>query len=168
MMSKSSSESQVTTVEQAIDQAIALEHEAEAIYRRWQEAFADYPPIVSLWEEYADEERRHAQILEGIRQRLPAEQRKRPAGNNLCEALRMAHALLERQSQNPETVGEALEVAVTIESSEINSVLAMVVEHFAPDLAGEMIHAQLREHVARLETRLQSLDQPTRNLKAVW
>ena len=65
-------------------------------------------------------------------------------------------------------MGEALEVAVTIENSEINSVLGLVVEHFAPDLAGEMIHAQLREHVARLETRLQSLDSSTRNLKAVW
>jgi len=121
-----------------------------------------------LWEEYADEERHHAQLLASIRQRLPAGQREQPAGSDLCEALRTAHAILKRQSRKPETVGEALEVAVTIENSEINSVLGLVVEHFAPDLAGEMIHAQLREHVARLETRLQSLDSSTRNLKAVW
>lgn len=158
----------VITWEDILQQAVQLEREAEALYRRWGEAFAAYPPVAFLWQEYAEEESRHACLLEDVLTRLPAAQRRQPADKGMEEAIRRARAVLTRHSARPTTFGEALESASEIENSEINAVLELLVQHFAPEITQEMIHAQLREHIAKMDEHVRSLDKTTLGLEAVW
>lgn len=83
-------ETDVVTIEAVIQQAIQLEREAESLYARWQRAFASYPPIALLWQEYAEEEAEHARLLEDILAHLPVEQRRQPAARDITEAMQRA------------------------------------------------------------------------------
>lgn len=161
-------ETDVVTIEAVTQQAIQLEREAESLYARWQRAFASYPPIALLWQEYAEEEAEHARLLEDILAHLPVEQRRQPAARDITEAMQRAQAVLDRHFSPPATLGEALELASEIENSEINAVLELLVQHFAPEMTQAMIHAQLREHIAKIDERMRSLEKTTLGLKAVW
>ncbi len=161
-------ETNIVTVEEVIQQAIRLEREAELLYARWQSAFASYPPITLLWQEYAEEEAQHACLLEDIRARLPVEQRRRSANKEMVDAVQRAQAALSRHSLRPATVGEALVIASEIENSEINAVLELLVRRFAPERAQAMIHASLREHIAKMEESMRSLEHTILGLEAVW
>lgn len=158
----------VITLEDILQRAIQLERDAESLYRRWSEAFAAYPPIALLWQEYAEEETYHARLLEEILARFPMEQRRQPADQEMIETMRRAQAVLKRSSLQPATLSEALEIASEVENSEINAVLELLVERFAPEVTREMIHAQLQEHITKMDEHMRSLEKTTLGLKANW
>lgn len=141
------------TVNEVFRQAIRLEKRSRAFYTRWQRQFASLPVVALLWKEYAQDEASHARLLAQIRLHLTPSQREQEADPEVVEAILRAQSRLQRLSQRKvETFSDALEIAEEVEYSEMNSVLEFLVSHFAPELWEEMIHAQLREHVGRLNS----------------
>ena len=67
------------TIAQLFDLAIAAERFGESLYRGLAARFAHNPEVADFWQTYAEEEVRHAQWLEQIRQAASPEVLATPA-----------------------------------------------------------------------------------------
>ena len=139
------------TVAELFDIAIFLEEAGEGVYRHWQEIFAHHPQATAFWKEYHEEEIQHAGLLRKIKAGLSPEQLAEPADMAVYQSAIETRQNLKYIKKDVDSLDEALELAVQYENSEINTILEFLVTHFSEEEATkEMVHAQMRKHVEKL------------------
>ncbi len=140
------------SVQTLFEYAIAAEHYAEEIYRRFECLFAADPQVAAFWQRYATEEMGHTRWLERLLTKLPPETRDAPAD---FEKLEMARHMIKTPLANAlaevETLEDAYRLAHELESSEINTIFEFLLFTFADDpQATQFARHQLSDHATRL------------------
>jgi rubrerythrin len=62
------------TVAQAFEVAISAEKAAEKLFQGLEAKFANHQDVAAFWKQYASDEAKHAEWLEGLQARLTTEQ----------------------------------------------------------------------------------------------
>lgn len=142
------------TVADHFELAIQGEYAALELYNGLIRKFAGYPDVVALWRIFAAEEVEHARALEKIFAALPPEQLAAPADPDMFHAAQEAQRVsvpdLLAQVHNLE---DAYQLVTELENSETNAVFEFLITHFeSNEEVSTFVLAQLREHIARLQT----------------
>ena len=143
----------MSTVAHLFSLAIAAEHAAAARYHELAARFAHVPEAAAFWEEYAADEMAHAQVLERLRNELPAEKLTAAADPEyLRQARRSAAMDINQQLSAISTLEDAYQLAHELEHSETNTVFEFLITHLgATQQAHPFLRSQLSEHVAKIE-----------------
>lgn len=140
------------TIDQLFQLAIAGEKAAERIYQGLERKFAPYPELGQFWARYASDEATHARRLEQIRARLAPEQLAQPADPRMVDqARKIAQTPVEDILKGVQNLGQAYDLAQTMEEGETNSIFAFLVSDF--DVASQsraFLQSQLHDHIARI------------------
>ncbi|MEW6401913.1 MAG: ferritin family protein [Chloroflexota bacterium] len=138
------------TISELFTVSLQLEREAHIIYSKWAKAFAAYPEIASFWLQYAQEELRHAKLLEKARSSLSPEQLMSGTG---VSSFLTTFDLLQNLKQFEEKIinlEDAYQFAKKMEHSEINTLFEFLVSR---SLLFEMSEVSdgISHHIDRLE-----------------
>jgi hypothetical protein len=134
--------------------AIAAERAAETLYRGFQAQFAHHPAAADFWAAYADEEVKHAQCLERIRDTQSPEQLAAPAHPRVLQQSRQALAFsVDDALAEIETLEDAYQLANELESAETNAIFDFLITNFSTDKKAQaFMRTQLKDHVTQLTT----------------
>ena len=134
--------------------AISLEKKAEAFYLTLSIKFSNHPDVSQFWQGMMKDEIYHAQVLQKTLDSLSEETRLLPVdvvGFNYNDSdLKMLSSLC--LGQNINNLEDALDIAYTLESSEINSKVTSLAKKFMkPDEMRYFVLLVLEKHVSKLE-----------------
>ncbi len=128
---------------------IRLEERAARLYSRFYQRFRAYPPVAAAWWDMAMDEYAHAGILRAVQELVdPA----RPGGE-LAARVRPLVGILracERRGAGAVSLRTALDLAVTIETSELDQIGNEVVRSLRQDVP-EMAQKAFGTHDAHLQ-----------------
>lgn len=135
---------------------VQLEERAARLYCRFYQRFRAYPAVAEGWWDMAMDEYGHAGILQAVRELLdPA----RPAGE-LAARVRPLPRILrdcERRGTGAISLRTALDLAVTIETSELDQIGNEVIRSLRQDLP-EMAQKAFGTHDAHLQRLTRAVD----------
>jgi rubrerythrin len=140
------------TVAQAFEMAISAERAAERLYQGLAAKFAHREDVAAFWRQFVSDEATHAELLEGIRAQLPAEQLSEPADPHAVELFQIVVALsVETELLRVENMQDAYELASEMENGETNAIFRFLVDNFEMNRqVRHFLHAQLDKHLGRL------------------
>lgn len=148
------SESTPITMWGLLERVVDLERRAGALYDRFADLFRDVPLAAVFWRDMASEERLHALIVAAAREVFPATA---PAPSlPWDEKLSAIERLLSGAEANvcPDLpLEEAFAQAEVLETSELNAVTALIVQHAGPGFSrlGTMVgRAGVDQHAEKL------------------
>lgn len=134
---------------QVLDTLIRLEERAARLYCRFYQRFRDHPPVAAAWWDMAMDEYGHAGLLRAVQELVgPA-----GTGGELAARVRPLLGILrecERRGAGPVSLRTALDLAVTIETSELDRIGKEVVRSLRQDLP-EMAQKAFGTHDAHLQ-----------------
>jgi rubrerythrin len=142
------------TVSKLFDYAIALERAAEILYKQLEKIFAHYPEVALFWKRYAGEENGHAEYLERTKAKVDANRLSQQADDTMLK--KTLHCLAwasPKKLINIKTLDDAYQLAIELESSEINTIFEFMIMNFSTNELAKSKHfqAQLNAHITRLE-----------------
>ncbi|MGB8213932.1 MAG: ferritin family protein [Anaerolineales bacterium] len=146
------------TVVQAFEVAIAAERAAEKLFQGLEAKFAHYAEVATFWKQYALDETKHAEWLEGLKARLTPEQLSRPVDAHTVELLQAVTGFsVEKALLGVKNLEDAYQLVNEVENGETNAIFQFLLNNFEADTQmREFLRAQLDKHIARL-----SIDLPT-------
>lgn len=144
--------SNIATVNELFELAIAAELSAEQAYTRLAQMFVAHKEVSAFWKRYADEETGHANWLKGLRQRLsPAELAVTADMNMLDMIYSLRELCVEPLVDKIENLDDAFQLAHDLENSEVNVVFTFLVDHFSADASTQaFIKNHLKNHTNHL------------------
>lgn len=144
------------TIAQAFDVAISAERAAEMLFQGLAAKFAPYQDVAAFWKQYADEEVKHAEWLEGLKAKLTTEQLSSSVDAHTVGLLRaVTDFSVEKALGGVKDLEDAYQLVNEIENGETNAILQFLLDHFEADVPmHEFLRAQLNKHIARLSTDL--------------
>ncbi|HTX54328.1 MAG TPA: hypothetical protein VMD08_13000 [Candidatus Baltobacteraceae bacterium] len=117
----------------ALSLLIALEERVARIYFQFFQAFREDPIVARCWWDLARDEYGHAGVLKMVREVARPEMESREIGPRLWLLVEtLEHC--EEQARQVETLGRALELAIRLESSELDALGHRVVQSVQTDL----------------------------------
>ena len=128
---------------------IRLEERAARLYSRFYQRFRAYPPVAAAWWDMAMDEYAHAGILRAVQELVdPA----RPGGELAARVRPLVRILreCERRGAGAVSLRTALDLAVTIETSELDRIGNEVVRSLRQDVP-EMAQKAFATHDAHLQ-----------------
>ncbi len=154
----------------ALSLLIALEERVAHIYFQFFRTFRDDPVVARCWWDLARDEYGHAGILKMVREIATPEMDSREIGPRLWSLVETVEHC-EEQARQVETLGRALELAVRLESSELDALGHRIVQSIQTDLPegtarsfaamgahyGRLAEAAGRVPDGRIRQRLESL-----------
>lgn len=143
---------QYGTVLHLLELAAQGERFFESFYKRVAARFSHHPEIEKFWLDYAADEAGHAQWIEHLIERVPAEILASPTDPQvLSDAEHALSVPMDNLLHSIRTLQDAFEVANELEHSETNAVIDFLFTHFSEDAeARTFLRAQLHEHIERL------------------
>jgi len=117
----------------ALSLLVALEERVARIYFQFFRAFRGDPVIGRCWWEMAQEEYGHAGILKMVRELVPADMDFGEVGARLW-ALVETVEWCEQQARDVGTLARALELAIRLESSELDALGRRIIQALGTDL----------------------------------
>jgi hypothetical protein len=117
----------------ALSLLIALEERVARIYFQFFRVFREDPMVARCWWDLARDEYGHAGILKMVRDVATPEMDSREIGPRLWSLVETVEHC-EEQARQVETLGRALELAVRLESSELDALGHRIVESIQTDL----------------------------------
>jgi hypothetical protein len=140
------------TVAQAFEVAIATERAAERLFQGLEAKFAHHEDVATFWKQYALDEAKHAEWLEGLKGRLTTEQLSRPVDAHTVELLQaVAGFSVEKALLGVKNLEDAYQLVNDIENGETNAIFQFLLDNFEADVQmRDFLRAQLNKHIARL------------------
>ena len=140
------------TVEELFKLAIELEKYAEKFYLGLETKFADYPVLAVFWRLYAQEEARHARMLEDLASELfPLELAAPAPKEGLDNARQLLQTPVDTLLAQVTDLDQAYEIAFNLENSETNSLFHLLFQRYSVVKESEYaVTDLLREHIAKL------------------
>jgi rubrerythrin len=144
------------TVAQAFEVAISAEKAAEKLFQGLEAKFANHQDVAAFWEQFASDEAKHAEWLEGLKARLTAEQLSRLVEPHTVELLQAVTKLsVEKALLGVKNLEDAYQLVNDIENGETNAIFQFLLNNFEADVQlREFVRTQLNEHIAKLSTDL--------------
>lgn len=152
-----------------LDRVADLERRVGVLYERWAEVFRQLPLVAAFWRDMAGEERLHALIVGAAREVFPPTAPAVPGSwTQQLEAVEQLLARTETDAPAALSLEDAFARAEQIESSELDTVRMLIVEHagtrfsrLAPliDRSGVDRH---RDKVLQAQHRFCSVEPPRR------
>ncbi|MBN1178097.1 MAG: hypothetical protein JXD18_02730 [Anaerolineae bacterium] len=135
-----------------LDDAIAAEHAAQALYLAFAERFSDPPEVAEFWRSLANDEQLHAEMLKKVRDALPPERLAAPADPEAAhKARQLSNLISEDAIEKTQSLKAAYWLAHDLESSEVNTIFDFILTQFMDDETLKAFAlAQLQDHVAKL------------------
>lgn len=146
------------TIEEIFERAIVFEYKAEGIFKEFSILFSHIPEISSFWQEMAEDEIEHADILQNIRKSLTSQQLLSPCDVEMSMKIDMTQRMLNEVSiASIKNLDDAYELAHDLEFSEVNTIFKL--------MTSEFIHSQERKQyiVSEITKHQQKLVDFTRN-----
>ncbi len=117
----------------ALSLLIALEERVAGIYFQFFRRFRDDPIVARCWWDLARDEYGHAGVLKMVRDAARPDMESREIGPRLWSLVEtLEHC--EEQARQVETLGRALELAIRLESSELDALGHRIVQSIQTDL----------------------------------
>ena len=117
----------------ALSLLVTLEERVAGIYFHFFRAFRADPGIARCWWDIALEEYGHAGILKMVRELVPAEADFGEVGPRLWALVETVERC-EQQARDVKSLARALELAIRLESSELDALGRRVIQSLAADL----------------------------------
>lgn len=140
------------TVAQAFEAAISAERAAQQLFQGLEAKFAHYEDVAAFWGQYANEEAKHAEWLEGLQARLTSEQLSGPVDDHTVELLQaVAEISVEKALLGVKNLEDAYQLVNNIESGETNAIFQFLLNNFETDVQmRDFLRMQLNKHIAKL------------------
>jgi hypothetical protein len=144
------------TVAQAFEVAIAAEKAAERLFQGLEAKIAHHEDVATFWKQYALDEAKHAEWLEGLKARLTTEQLSRLVDAHTVELLQTVSGIsVEKALLGVKNLEDAYQLVNDIENGETNAIFQFLLDNFEADVQmRDFLQAQLNKHIARLSTDL--------------
>jgi rubrerythrin len=117
----------------ALNLLIALEERVARIYLHFFRAFRGDDQVARCWWDMARDEYGHVGILKMVRDLVPSEAESGEIGNRLWSLVERIERC-ERESVSADTLGRAVELAIRLETSELDLLGHRVVESLRSEL----------------------------------
>ncbi len=140
------------TVAQAFEVAISAERAAQKLFQGLEAKFAHQEDVATFWKQYADDEAKHAEWLEGLEVRLTAEQLSGLVDAHTVELLQAVTELsVEKALFGVKDLEDAYQLVNNIESGETNAIFQFLLNNFEADVQmRDFLRIQLNKHIAKL------------------
>lgn len=140
------------TVAQAFEAAISAERAAQQLFQGLETKFAPYEDVAAFWGQYANEEAKHAEWLEGLKARLTPEQLSGAVDDHTVELLQaVAEISVEKALLGVKNLEDAYQLVNNIESGETNAIFQFLLNNFETDpQMRDFLRMQLNKHIAKL------------------
>jgi hypothetical protein len=140
------------TVAQAFEVAISAERAAEKLFHGLEAKFAHHQEVAAFWRQYAYEEEKHAEWLEGLKARLTTEQLSGLVEPHTVELLQAVTKLsVEEALLGVKDLEDAYQLVNDIENGETNAIFQFLLNNFEADVQmREFLRMQLNKHIAKL------------------
>ena len=139
------------TVAQAFAIAIGAEKAAKMMYQGLEAKFANHADIAEFWQQYAGDEAKHAEALEGMLARLSAEQLAAPVDAQTVAALQtMAGFSVEKALLGGKNLEDAYQLVSEVENGETNAIFEFLLMFEKDEHLRVFLRAQLNKHMKRL------------------
>jgi len=144
------------TIQEAFEIAIAAERAAESLFHGLEAKFADHENVAVMWQDYAQDEDKHAERLISIRSKVTTDQLAQQVDADTIALLQAVNEIsVEKALKGVKDLEDAYQLVNEIESGETNAVFRFLLDNFEPDpQMRDFLRAQLNLHVARLENEL--------------
>lgn len=144
------------TLAHLFELAIQLERSSEKLYQELAAMFAHEPDLFEFWENYAQEEQRHALGLETIRANVSDDLLFAPADPTILEkAVKMSQFSKEAALQLIRNMEDAYQLATELENSETNAIFDFLITNYSHDPESvAFARAQLTGHIEHLQNDL--------------
>lgn len=145
-----------STLAHLFELAIKLERSAETLYQELAAMFAHEADLFEFWQNYAQEESRHAQGLERIRANVSDELLFAPADPSILDkAYKMSEFSQEAALQQVGNMEDAFQLASELENSETNAIFDFLITNYSQDPESvAFARAQLTGHIEHLQNDL--------------
>lgn len=152
------------TVAQAFEVALAAERASESLFQGLEAKFAHHEDVATFWKQYALDEAKHAEWLEGLKARLSTEQLSRLIDAHTVGLLQEVTGFsVEKALFGVKNLEDAYQLVNDIENGETNAIFHFLLDNFEADVQmRDFLRAQLNKHIARL-----SIDLPVQYSKAI-
>jgi Rubrerythrin len=140
------------TVAQAFEVAIATERATERLFRGLETKFAHHEDVATFWKQYALDEAKHAEWLEGLKTRLTTEQLSRLVDAHTVGLLQAVTGFsVEKALLGVKNLEDAYQLVNDIENGETNAIFQFLLDNFETDEPmRDFLRAQLNKHIVRL------------------
>ena len=144
------------TIGQTFEVALAAERAMERVFRGCAIKFAAHAELAPFWDHYAQDEVMHAEYLERLRIRLPAEKLARPTDERTVANLRAVSAFsVEKALAGVHNLEDAYQLIHELESGETNAIFEFLLINFETDKRmAAFLRTQLNQHVNHLQSDL--------------
>jgi rubrerythrin len=140
------------TIQVLFELAINWETQAYDLYAKFAKLFSHEPKVSAFWKQLSKDESRHRKVLKGFLKEIPGEKLLAEMGNEEQRSVIRVEGLInEATTSKIQTLDDAYELAHQLETSEINKVFKMLVNHYMPDKEGhKFILSDVKEHIEML------------------
>ncbi len=144
------------TLDETFHAAIAAERAAETLFRGLQTRFAAHPAVAAFWDDYAQDEQRHAAWLEELYARMDAPRLAEPVDQHTAALVKaVAGFSVEKALAGVTDLEDAYQLVNEIENAETNAIFQFLMNNFEPDEEMKVfLRAQLQKHIAKLALEL--------------
>jgi rubrerythrin len=144
------------TVAQAFEIAIAAERAAERLFQGLEAKFAHHEDVAAFWKQYAYEEAKHAEWLEGLQARLTPERLSERVDDHVVKLLQAVMELsVEKALSGVKNLEDAYQLVNDIETGETNSIFQFLLNTFeADEQIRDFLRMQLSKHIGKLSVDL--------------
>ena len=144
------------TVAQAFEIAIATEQAAEKLFRGLETKFAHHEDVATFWQQFALDEVKHAEWLEGLKARQTTEQLSELVDAHTLGLLQAITGFsVEKALRGVENLEDAYQLVNDIENGETNAIFQFLLNSCEKDeQMRDFLRAQLNKHIARLSVDL--------------
>lgn len=143
-------------VSRAIEVAIAAERAAESLFLGLEAKFAHHEDVAMFWSEYALEEAKHAEWLEGVKARLTKDQLSRQVDSHTVGLLQAVTEFSVKKSLlGVKNLEDAYQLVNDIENGETCAIFQFLLNNFEADVqTKDFLRTQLSKHIARISVDL--------------
>jgi rubrerythrin len=140
------------TIAQAFEVAISAERVAQKLFQGLEAKFAYYEDVATFWKQYADDEAKHAEWLEGLKARLTTEQLSGLVDAHTVELLQaVTEFSVEKALFGVKDLEDAYQLVSNIESGETNAIFQFLLNNFETDVQmRDFLRIQLNKHITKL------------------
>jgi rubrerythrin len=140
------------TIHLLFELAINWETQAHELYANFAKLFSHEPKVSAFWKQLSKDESRHRKILIDFLKEIPRvkllEEMSKEQRNTV---MRIEGLIKSADITKIQTLDDAYELAHQLETSEINTLFKMLVNHYLPDDEGhEFILSDVNEHIEML------------------
>lgn len=134
------------------NRAIASEKLVQNFYLEMARKFNEEEEVKTIWKSLAEDEKKHAQVIEEIKDSLSQEVLNKLVDDSIVEKLvKIEKIRIREKIDKIDNLKDAYEFAHDVESSEINNLFTFITVKYFPDqIRKEFVLNEMTKHIDKL------------------